>query len=91
MSSWRKRKYLLGIFVSNKSKCVSKKSIFHKSISDNSKANPKCINWNPIISIFVLFWNSRTISILRIKISDDWFGVVKSAEFKFDITEKLRQ
>ena len=28
----------------NKSKCVSSKSIFHKSISDNSKANPKCIN-----------------------------------------------
>ena len=29
---------------SNKSKCVSNKSIFHKSISDNSKVNPKCIN-----------------------------------------------
>ena len=41
---WRKAKYLLGISVSNKSKCVSNKSIFHKSISDNSKANPKCIN-----------------------------------------------
>ena len=27
---------------SNKSKCVSNKSIFHKSISDNSNANPKC-------------------------------------------------
>ena len=33
-----------GISVSNKSKCVSKKSILQKSISDNSKANPKCIN-----------------------------------------------
>ena len=41
---WRKAKYLLGISVSNKSKCVSNKSIFHKSISGNSKANPKCIN-----------------------------------------------
>ena len=41
---WRQAKYLLGISVSNKSKCVSNKSIFHKSISDNSKANPKCIN-----------------------------------------------
>ena len=41
---WRKAKYLLGISVSNKSKCVSNKSIFYKSISDNSKANPKCIN-----------------------------------------------
>ena len=29
---WRQTKYLLGIPVSNKSKCVSKKSIFHKSI-----------------------------------------------------------
>ena len=40
---WRQAKYLLGISVSNKSKCVSNKSIFHKSISDKSKANPKCV------------------------------------------------
>ena len=40
---WRQTKFLLGISVSNKSKCVSNKSVFHKSISDNSKANPKCI------------------------------------------------
>ena len=40
----RQTKYLLGISVSNKSKCVSNKSIFHKSISDNSKANRKCLN-----------------------------------------------
>ena len=41
---WRETKYLLGTSVSNKSKCVSNKSILHKSISDNSKANPNCIN-----------------------------------------------
>ena len=29
----------------NKPKCVSNKSVFHKSISDNSKTNPKCINY----------------------------------------------
>ena len=29
----------------NKPKCVSNKSVFHKPISDNSKANPKCINY----------------------------------------------
>ena len=40
---WRQAKYLLGISVSNKSKCVSNKSIFNKSTFDNSKANPKCI------------------------------------------------
>ena len=44
----RQTKYLLGISVylsgNSKSKCVSNKSVFHKSISDNSKANPKCIN-----------------------------------------------
>ena len=40
---WRQAKYLLGISVSNKSKCVPNKSIFNKSIFDNSKANPKCI------------------------------------------------
>ena len=43
-TSWRQKKCLLGISISNKSKCVSKKSIFHKSISDESKANLKCIN-----------------------------------------------
>ena len=43
-TSRRQTKFLLVISVSNKSKCVSNKSIFHKSISDNSKANPKCIN-----------------------------------------------
>ena len=90
-TSWRQTKCLVGISVSNKSKCVSSKSIFHKSISDNSKANPKCINCNPISSLLVLFWNSSSICILRIKISDDWFGVVKSAEFKFEISEKVRQ
>ena len=45
---WRQTKYLLGISVclsgDNKSKCVSNKSVFHKSISDNFNANPKCIN-----------------------------------------------
>ena len=45
----RQTKYLLGISVylsrDNKSKCVSNKSVFHKSISDNSKANPECINY----------------------------------------------
>ena len=41
---WRQAKYLLGISVSNKPKCVSNKSIFHKSIFDNSKANPKWIH-----------------------------------------------
>ena len=45
---WRQTKYLLGISAylsgDNKSKCVSNKSVFHKSLSDNSNANPKCIN-----------------------------------------------
>ena len=40
---WRQAKYLLGISVFNKSKCVSNKSIFNKSTFENSKANPKCI------------------------------------------------
>ena len=79
----RQTKYLLGISVylsrDNKSKCVSNKSVFHKSISDNSNANPKCINQNSINSLFALFWNSSRISILRISISGDWFGVMKLA------------
>ena len=45
---WRQTKFLLRISVylsrDNKYKCVSNKPVFHKSISDNSKANPKCIN-----------------------------------------------
>ena len=44
-----------------------------------------------IISLFVLLWNSRSISILRIKISDVRFSVMKSAEFNFEIAEKVRQ
>ena len=54
-TSWRQTKCLLRISASNKSKCVSNKSIFHKSRSDESKANPKRINQNPIILISVLF------------------------------------
>ena len=42
-TSWRQTKCLLMISVSNKSKYVSNKSMFHKSISDKSKANPKCL------------------------------------------------
>ena len=69
-TSWRFTKCLLGVSVPNKSKCVSNKSIFDKPISDESKENPKCINKNPITSIFVLFWNISSIFILRIKISE---------------------
>ena len=39
----RQTKFLLVISVSNKSKCVSNKSMFHKSVSEKSKANPKCV------------------------------------------------
>ena len=42
-TSRRQTKFLLVISVSNKSKCVSNKSMFHKSISDKSKVNPKCV------------------------------------------------
>ena len=38
------------------------------------------INQNPIISLFLLFWNSSSISILRIKISDDWFRDCRKGE-----------
>ena len=75
----------------NKSKYISDKSIFLKSVSGNSKANPKRINYNTITSPFLLFRDSRSISIVRIEISDDWLDVVKSAEFKLEIAEKVRQ
>ena len=42
----------------NKFKSVSSISVSHKFIFHESKANPKCINKNPIISTFFLFWNS---------------------------------
>ena len=41
---WSQIKPLLGISVSNKSKYVSNKFIFHKSIFDNSRTNTKYIN-----------------------------------------------
>ena len=43
-TSCRQTKCLLGTPVSNKSKCVSNKSIFHKSMFDKSTGKPKCIN-----------------------------------------------
>ena len=42
-TSWRQTKCLLVTSVSNKSKCVFNKSMFYKSISDKSKANPKYV------------------------------------------------
>ena len=42
-TSPRQARCLLVISVSNKSKCVSNKSMFHKSISEKSNANPKCL------------------------------------------------
>ena len=44
-TSWRQAKCLLGISVYNKSKRVSNKSVFHKSRSDESKANLNSINY----------------------------------------------
>ena len=40
-------------------------------LTDLAKKNPKYINKNPINSIFVLFWNSSTLFILIIKISEN--------------------
>ena len=40
---WGQTNYLLGTSLSNKSKYASNKSVFHKYLFDNSKANPKCI------------------------------------------------
>ena len=40
----KKTKCLPGTSVSSKSKCVSNKSRFLKSISNKSQANPKCVN-----------------------------------------------
>ena len=74
--SCKEVKGLLGVFVSNKSRCIFNKSIFRKSIFDETNSNPKCINFDPIISIFVFFWNSNSTSILRIKISDDCSGLL---------------
>ena len=56
-TSPRQAKFLLVISVSNKSKCVSNKSLFHKLYLRNLRRiqNPKA---NPIISISVLFWNT---------------------------------
>ena len=42
-TSWRQIQCLLVVSVSSKSKCVTNKSMFHKSICDKSKANPKCV------------------------------------------------
>ena len=69
-----------------KSKCVSNKSISHKSISDEYKANPKCINQNPIISKFVSFWNTNSISILRSNIYEIGGWANETIKSKFWVT-----
>ena len=61
---WRQAKYLLGISVSNKSKCVSNRSIFNKSTFDNSKANPKCIKKNPSFQ-YLLYFGTQAASLLQ--------------------------
>ena len=83
---WRQTKSLLGISVS---KYVSNKSIFHKSISDNSKANPKCINQNPSFQSLSSF-GTQAASLFQ-ELKSLMTGVVKSAEFILDIAEKVRQ
>ena len=55
------------LYLTNLKGYVSNKSIFHRSLI----IMYKIINKNPVISIFVLLWNSSSFSILRIKISDD--------------------
>ena len=54
-TSPRQTKFLLVISVSNKSKCLSNKSLFHKLYLRNLR---RIQNASPIISIFVLFWNT---------------------------------
>ena len=86
--SWRRLedmscRRLQDVLEKNKSKCVylwSSKSTFNKCISDKSKANPKCIDQNPIIPILSLFWNTSSISIFRTKISE--IGVWPSETIK---------
>ena len=52
---WRQTKCLLGISVSSKFKYVPNKSISHKSMSDESNTNPRCLDKKPIISLFISF------------------------------------
>ena len=61
---WRQAKYLLGISVSNKSKCVSNKSIFNKSTFDNSKANPKCMKYNPSFQ-YLSYFGTQAASLFQ--------------------------
>ena len=58
-TSFQQTKCLLGTPVSSKSKCVSNKFIFHKSMFDKSTGKPKCIN--PLHATGV-FWYPRKIS-----------------------------
>ena len=63
-TSWRQAKFLLWISVSNK-------SLSQNFISVKFKASPENINYGPLISKIVLFWNSISISILKIETSDN--------------------
>ena len=65
-TSWRQTKFLLLISVSNKSKCVSNKSMFHKSVSDKCKMR----YLEPNNFDIRLILKHASISILRIKVSE---------------------
>ena len=65
-TSRRQTKFLLVISVSNKSKCVSNKSMFHKSVSDKCKMR----YLEPNNFDIRLILKHASISILRIKVSE---------------------
>ena len=65
-TSRRQTKCLLVISVSNKSKCVSNKSMFHKSVSDKCKMR----YLEPNNFDIRLILKHASISILRIKVSE---------------------
>ena len=65
-TSRKQTKFLLVISVSNKSKCVSNKSMFHKSVSDKCKMR----YLEPNNFDIRLILKHASISILRIKVSE---------------------
>ena len=67
--SWRQAKFLLVISVSNKSKCVSNKSLFHKLCLRNLRRIQNASLRTHNFDIHLILKHTR-ISILKIKISE---------------------
>ena len=90
-TSWRRLRdkqnvYWEYLYLTNLNLYLINPYVIYLYLTNRGESKLHSIQINPIISIFFLSWNS-SISIFRIKISDDYLVVAKSVKVKLDIAE----